>query len=87
MIVGFGAPTYSWKRLLPTGNVKWFVGWKDIGVSVAWEEFPGGTTLLRTAAIKLNEAIWKGRETAFSQVFDVHRDWDGQLYSELYGVG
>lgn len=85
MIAGFGEPNIVWQRVLPNGNYKWVIGWKEIGVSATWEEFPGGTTMLRTAAIKLNEAIWQGHETVFNQVFDVNREWDGQAIPSMIG--
>ena len=77
LIDGFGEPTYAWPRTLPDGNKRWLMTWQDIGVSVTWEEFPGGTSRLNTYQIKLHDAVWRGREATFHQVFDVNRNWRG----------
>ncbi len=80
MITGFGDPNYIWFRMLPNGHKKWLVGWKDLGVTASWEEFFSGTTMLNTCSVKLQEAVWQGHESVFNQVFDVNREWDGQIY-------
>ena len=77
LIDGFGEPSYAWPRVLPDGNKRWLLTWQDIGVSVTWEEFPGGTSRLNTLQIKLHDTIWHGREAIFHQVFDVSRPWNG----------
>lgn len=78
VIAGFGEPNFAWMRILPNGHKRWLMGWKDLGVSATWEEFSGGTTMLNTCTVKLQDAIWQGHESVFNHIFDVNSAWDGE---------